>query len=103
MVYRALDLFYFPSITEGQPNALIEAILSGVPFIASNIQPIKEIIPEKFQDYLLEADDIENTIEKINKIQTMPEDLLTCEIKNWASNQFNPIVNFNKHKQLLNG
>lgn len=103
MVYRALDLFYFPSITEGQPNALIEAILSGVPFVASNIVPIKEIIPERFQNQLVEADDIQNTIEKINKIRTISKDILTCEIKNWASNHFDPIVNFNKHKQLLHG
>ncbi len=39
---KAMNLFYFPSITEGQPNALIEAMCSGVPYVASDIPPIKE-------------------------------------------------------------
>ena len=26
------DVFFFPSITEGQPNSLIEAMISDVPF-----------------------------------------------------------------------
>jgi glycosyltransferase involved in cell wall biosynthesis len=103
LVYRTLDLFYFPSVTEGQPNALIEAMLSGVPFIASNILPIKEIIPEKFQDYLVEADDVQNTIKKMFKIQTVSHNKITSDTKNWASTHFDPFVNFNKHKLLLHG
>ena len=31
------DLYYFPSLTEGQPNALIEAMATGLPFVASDI------------------------------------------------------------------
>src|SRR5690554_6534507 len=37
IVYKTFDLFYFPSITEGQPNALIEAMVSGLPVVTSNI------------------------------------------------------------------
>src|SRR5690606_10939585 len=39
-----MNCFLFPSITEGQPNALIEAMVLGIPCIASNIEPIKETI-----------------------------------------------------------
>lgn len=39
---NTLDLFFFPSITEGQPNSLIEAMAIGLPIIASNIPPVKE-------------------------------------------------------------
>lgn len=39
------DLFLFPSLSEGQPNALLEAMMSGVPFIASDIAPIRESLP----------------------------------------------------------
>lgn len=39
-----MDCYFFPSITEGQPNALIEAMLIGLPYIASNIEPIKETV-----------------------------------------------------------
>jgi len=53
VVFRALDVFYFPSITEGQPNALLEAMLCGLPILASNIDPIADIIPEAYRGNLL--------------------------------------------------
>lgn len=41
---NTMDAYFFPSITEGQPNALIEAMAVGLPFVASNIPPIKETV-----------------------------------------------------------
>jgi glycosyltransferase involved in cell wall biosynthesis len=48
-VLKAFDAFYFPSTSEGQPNALIEAMFSKLPIVTSNIPSIIETIP----DYLL--------------------------------------------------
>ncbi|NTU73623.1 glycosyltransferase family 1 protein [Candidatus Roizmanbacteria bacterium] len=39
------DCFLFPSLSEGQPNALIEAVINSVPFVASNIATVKETLP----------------------------------------------------------
>jgi len=55
-VLNALDVYFFPSITEGQPNALIEAMLVGLPIVASNIAPIKETVLS--EDYLFNFDDV---------------------------------------------
>ena len=44
-LYHAMNVFLFPSVTEGQPNALIEAMLCGVPIAASDIPGIREAIP----------------------------------------------------------
>lgn len=41
---NTMDCYFFPSITEGQPNALIEAMVMGLPFVASNIEPIQETV-----------------------------------------------------------
>jgi len=41
---RALDIFCFPSLWEGMPSALIEAMAAGLPIITSNIPIIKDII-----------------------------------------------------------
>lgn len=41
--YAAADLFVFPSITEGMPNALMEAMSAGVPVIAREIPAYAEI------------------------------------------------------------
>lgn len=43
---NTMDTYFFPSVTEGQPNALIEAMIMGIPFVASNIEPIKETVTD---------------------------------------------------------
>jgi glycosyltransferase involved in cell wall biosynthesis len=43
-VYIASDLFVLPSLSEGMPNVLLEALGSGLPCIGSNIAGIKDIL-----------------------------------------------------------
>jgi len=45
--FSTIDLFVFPSINEGQPNALLEAMISKTPVIANGIESIKEIVPDE--------------------------------------------------------
>lgn len=40
-----MDAFYFPSLTEGQPNAVLEAAAAGIPFVVSDIPPMRECFP----------------------------------------------------------
>lgn len=63
---QLFDLFYFPSITEGQPNALIEAMAAGVPVVASNIEPVKEIISDS--SMLFNPYDTTNVVKYIREI-----------------------------------
>jgi glycosyltransferase involved in cell wall biosynthesis len=44
---KAVDLFFFPSVTEGMPNALIEAMLVGLPVVTSDIEPIRELVTDE--------------------------------------------------------
>lgn len=71
LVLSSLDVFFFPSVTEGQPNALVEAIFSKVPIIASNIDPIKEIIPVQFQDeVLIDPHNVDEALAALNRYRT---------------------------------
>jgi glycosyltransferase involved in cell wall biosynthesis len=45
---QVADLFLFPSLSEGQPNALLEAMTNGVPFVASDIAPVRESLPPEW-------------------------------------------------------
>jgi glycosyltransferase involved in cell wall biosynthesis len=43
---KAADVFVSPSISEGFPNAVLEALASGLPLVLSDIPPHREIIEE---------------------------------------------------------
>jgi glycosyltransferase involved in cell wall biosynthesis len=45
-VYQAADFFVFPSLREGMPNALLEAMSSGLPVIVSKLDGITDWVVE---------------------------------------------------------
>ncbi len=53
--YQNADIFVFPSIQEGLPVALMEAMASGLPCVVSDIRGNRELISRKFR-IPLEAD-----------------------------------------------
>lgn len=48
------DLLLFPSVHEGSPNAVLEAIAHGVPVLAGDIAELRELVPS---ECLLPVDD----------------------------------------------
>ena len=85
---KIMDAFYFPSVTEGQPNALIEAILAGLPFVASNIDAISEIIPDELKSNLVHPMDIESAKDKLIKIINFKKEPGTTNTYPWAHELF---------------
>ena len=45
-VLAASDLFVFPSLYEGLPGAVIEAMALGLPIVASDIEPVRELVDQ---------------------------------------------------------
>ena len=93
-ILNTLDCFYFPSILEGQPNALIEAMMVGVPFVASDIDPVKETVPEKLHTYLVPP---LNKLRSENAILSIKENedyRKLFIINDWAKENFNSDVQF---------
>jgi glycosyltransferase involved in cell wall biosynthesis len=64
-VLRVINAFFFPSVTEGQPNALLEAMFGSLPFVASNIPSIKECVHHDANDWLVDPLDVEGACQKI--------------------------------------
>ena len=62
----AIDVFVMPSLWEGQPIALLEALASGKPCIASDVDGIPEIITDGVNGYLVEPRDIDKLASMMN-------------------------------------
>lgn len=46
-IYQSADIFVFPSVREGMPAALIEAMAAGLPCVVSDIRGCRELICEE--------------------------------------------------------
>jgi glycosyltransferase EpsD len=70
---QAADLFIFPSYQEGLPVALMEAMASGLPCIASNIRGNVELIEDGKGGYLCSPGNANEFAEKINALSNCEE------------------------------
>jgi glycosyltransferase involved in cell wall biosynthesis len=57
--YAQANLFLFPSRHEGMPNAVLEAMASGLPVIASRIAGNEELVVDGETGMLVPAEDVE--------------------------------------------
>ena len=54
---RAMDVFAFPSRLEGSPNAVLEAMATGLPIVATHIGGIVDLVEESRGGLLVPSDD----------------------------------------------
>ena len=69
----AIDVFVMPSLWEGQPIALLEALAMGKPCIVSDVDGVPEIITNGVNGYLVKPKDIAGLTQVMNKAINNPE------------------------------
>lgn len=57
-IYPIADIFVFPSLREGMPVALMEAMASGLPIICSDIRGNRDLVQDKKGGILLKDHDL---------------------------------------------
>jgi glycosyltransferase involved in cell wall biosynthesis len=55
-LYQAADVFALPSQNEGMPNAVLEAMASGLPVVATAISGIVDLVEDEATGRLVEPD-----------------------------------------------
>lgn len=76
--YRAADFFVLPSLSEGIPQVLFEAMAFGIPIIATRIPSLQAMIRHRENGWLVEpgsATDLANAISELGDNPTVVETL----------------------------
>jgi glycosyltransferase involved in cell wall biosynthesis len=66
--YAAANLFLFPSRHEGMPNAVLEAMASGLPVVATKIAGNEELVVNGETGALAPAEDVESLRESLRPL-----------------------------------
>jgi glycosyltransferase involved in cell wall biosynthesis len=71
--YADADLFIMPSMEEGFPRVLLEAMALGIPYVASDVGAVREISPETAQRFLIKSGEVEKFAQKIQILLSDPK------------------------------
>lgn len=66
--YQEANLFVLPSINEGMSNAILEALASGLPILATDTGGSKELVRDGINGFIIRMKDAADIAEKIKKI-----------------------------------
>jgi len=94
--YAKADIFIMPSMEEGFPHVLLEAMASGVPYVASDVGAVREISPEIAQRFLVKPGDVEMFAHKIETLMSdekIYEDFKKEELQKVKEYSLDRIVN----------
>ena len=61
----ASDVFVLPSLSEGFPNVVLEAMASGLPIVATKVGGLPEIVKDRENGFLVEPKNPEEIAEKV--------------------------------------
>lgn len=74
---QAADIFVFPSLREGLPVSLMEAMAAGLPCVASRIRGNEDLLPDS--ELLFDATDVDSLHRALQDATN--KELAECEIK----------------------
>jgi glycosyltransferase involved in cell wall biosynthesis len=70
--YRKSDVFVFPSYAEGMPNALLEAIVAGVPVVSTDVGAIPDAVANGVTGRLFHPGDVQTFTQHVSAALEQP-------------------------------
>jgi len=67
------DCLVLPSLSEGIPNVILEAMACGLPVLASNLPGIREVVKDEETGFLVAPKDVKGLTKKLLILAQNPE------------------------------
>jgi len=71
-LFQSCHMFIMPSLSEGFPRVILEAMLYQIPFVATNVGNVSEIVTQPQQAYLVKPEEPVNFAKKVVKLLKDP-------------------------------
>jgi glycosyltransferase involved in cell wall biosynthesis len=71
--YHQSNIFLFPSRHEGMPNAVLEAMASGLPIVATRIAGSEELVLDGETGFLVPSENVDELRDALRKMLSAPE------------------------------
>ena len=71
--FKTADILLMPSREEGSPHVILEAMASGVPFVASDVGGVRELVPRELEAFLCPSEDVKCFQDKIKTLLSESE------------------------------
>lgn len=82
-MYPQYDIFSLPSLHEGYPNVVCEAMSCGLPVVCSAVSDVPHIVEEGINGYLFSPQSIDNAVSSFEKMFSLSvEERITMGQKN---------------------
>jgi glycosyltransferase involved in cell wall biosynthesis len=89
-LYNACDVVVLPSIREGTPNVLLEAMACGIPVVATDVADNASIVPDGRVGFVVPSGNEELLAERLGRLVTDQglRDAFGRAARNWALEEF---------------
>lgn len=71
--YLDADIFVLPSLAEGMPNVVLEAMGSGLPVVATRVAGSEELVQDEKNGFLVDSKDVEALAQALITLINHPE------------------------------
>jgi glycosyltransferase involved in cell wall biosynthesis len=93
--------YILPSLYEGMPKTLLEAMACGLVCIGTNVEGINEVIEDGVNGYLAEGTQAQALVEVIKRATQLPHDSVTAEGIRKIRNNFSLEAAVEQEKEII--
>lgn len=102
--YQESDVLCLPSLYEGFPNVLCEAMCCGLPVVCSRVSDVPQIMEDSVNGFIFDPLNVDDMVEKLEKMITLSEEerrKMAIRSREIAVSKFSSDVFISKYLELI--